>query len=405
VLLLTDLYGNVELFRLLNNKIIRYHFNRRNKRQAEMTIAMDVNLEYDVCIDEENTIYLAYQDINYNIIFATIRNDKINRIELTNSPSREAYYMNMTVHDGEVHIFYFAPEEGMEKYKLYHHHLKNKDWTLEIVDEIRVRELLDPLCIHKAKDRIIAAFLDYNLEGEQVYIKTFNMQDGKWEERIKLTDSPNNKLYLDLIYKDDKIHLTYCQYEEENLLIKYERFNYEDGNISKETEEVISNLGSQQDPTLIYYYDRLWISWIEHEKVYSRFSADHGNNWSPIYLWKESAKTGIVRYKYSNWDEDEEVIILNYSFGKIKDDIKFIGFGALQDVEEVPLKKNYPSDLLNSPQAEEVIVQGDEFIKKIELIDELNRKIIELENNLRALTERIEYIEEFLSRRSRRFFR
>lgn len=404
VSLLTDLYDNVDLFRLLNNQITRYHFNRRTNRYVELNVAMEVNTEYDVCIDEENTIYLIYQDVNYNIILAVIKNNKVNRIKLADAPITEVYYMNVIVQNGQIHIFYFAPEGDMEKYKLYHHHFKDQNWSVEVIDEIKVRELLNLLCIHKAEDKIIAAYLDYNSKEEQIYIKAYRVEDEKWEEKIQLTDGISNKLYLDLIYRDKKLHLTYCQYEEGNLVIKYERFNYEDGNISKETEEIISNFGSQQDPTLIYFHDRLWISWIEHEKVYSRFSEDNGNSWSPIYLWKDSAKTSIVRYKYSSYKKDDEVIF-NYSFGKIKDDIRFIGFGPLDNVEEVPLKKNYPSALLNSPQAEEVIVQGDEFIKKIELIDELNRKIIELENNLRALTERIEYIEEFLSRRSRRFFR
>ena len=339
VSLVTDSYDNVDLFRLFDKQLIRYHFNRRNKRNIELTIALDVNKEYDVYIDENNTIYLAYQDLNYNIVLATIKNDKVDKIKLPATPRKEAYYLNLILHEGEVHILYFVPdmERGIA-YKLYHHHLAEQDWTTNIVDEINVRELLNPLSLHKAEDKIIVAYLDYDLEEEHIYIKAFNTRERAWGEKIKLTDNKNNKLYLDLIYRANKIHLTYCQYEEGNLVVKYERFNYENGKVSKEIEETMSNLGSQQEPTLIYFADKLWLSWIEHDKVLSRYSYDEGSTWSPIYLWRESARSSIVRYKYSSWKKDEEVIF-NYSFGKIKDDISFIGFGPLDNVEEVPIKK------------------------------------------------------------------
>ena len=57
-----------------------------------------------------------------------------------------------------------------------------------------------------------------------------------------------------------------------------------------------------------------------------------------------------------------------------------------------------------------MITQKEELNKIIDLIDDLNRRIVALEKkideyNLQLLTERVDYIEEFLSRRSRRFYR
>ncbi|NLY77967.1 MAG: hypothetical protein GX080_07805 [Tissierellia bacterium] len=52
----------------------------------------------------------------------------------------------------------------------------------------------------------------------------------------------------------------------------------------------------------------------------------------------------------------------------------------------------------------------EELNKIMGLIDELNIRILELERKLaeyeaQSLAERVDYIEEFLSRRSRRFYR
>jgi len=339
VSLLSDSYDNVDLFRLVDKEIIRYHFNKRISKNVQLTVAMDVNKEYDVCIDEKNTIYLAYQNLNNDIMLAIIHDDRINKIRLAETSVNEVYYINVVCNDGEPHIFYFRPEKGKaKKYKLYHNYINDKEWIVDVVDEIEVRELLNPFVVYSTKREIITAYYDYDIQGEQIYIKSFNFKDNKWGEKIKLTDSENHKLYVDLICINNKLHLTYCQYEEGNLIVKYDRFNYVDGHIIKEMDEEISNLGSHQDPTLIYFDNKLWISWIEYEKVYSRYSDDNGNTWSSIYLWKESINKSIVRYKYSNCDENNEAIF-NYSFGKIKDDIKFIGFGPLENVEEIPLKK------------------------------------------------------------------
>lgn len=57
-----------------------------------------------------------------------------------------------------------------------------------------------------------------------------------------------------------------------------------------------------------------------------------------------------------------------------------------------------------------MIMDKEELNKIMGLIDELNIRILELERKLaeyeaQFLAERVDYIEEFLSRRSRRFYR
>ncbi len=87
---------------------------------------------------------------------------------------------------------------------------------------------------------------------------------------------------------EDKINLVYSQYYEGNLIIKYERFNYRDGKIDKEKEEILSNPEDAQEPILIYYEEKLWVVWLEYENILSRYSDDYGTTWSSIYLWDES---------------------------------------------------------------------------------------------------------------------
>jgi len=55
-------------------------------------------------------------------------------------------------------------------------------------------------------------------------------------------------------------------------------------------------------------------------------------------------------------------------------------------------------------------IKSEEIRRIVDLIDELNRRILVLEEKMneydfQSLTERIDYIEDFLSRRSRKFYK
>ncbi|HHV46069.1 MAG TPA: hypothetical protein GXX53_04060 [Tissierellia bacterium] len=338
VSLVRDSMGNIDLFRLTEGNIIRYHFDRKSMKNTEAQVAKDIHMEYDVYIDRNDIIYLIYQDKAMDLIFSIIRDEKMESVKLTEEPMPEIYYLNMLVIDGVPHVFYFTLLSGKErKYRIYHHYLEKDKWITHMVDDIKVRELLNPMSILRTDGEILLSYYDYT-DSEHIFIKNFNLESKTWEERTQLTDNRLDKLYIDMIYKENKLHLVYCQYEEGNLQVRYERYRYEKGFVNKEIEEEISNYEGPENPTLIYYDNKLWITWVELDRVLSRYSDDNGETWSPIYLWKESRKSNIVRYKYSSIAEDEG-IILNYSFGKFSKDLSFIGFGPLDNIEVVPLKK------------------------------------------------------------------
>lgn len=344
--LIKDSRENIDLFRLMGGKIVRYHFDRKAMANTEEDITTEAHMEYDVYIDHNDTIYLIYQNKALDLVFLILKDGRIEKVKLTEEPLPEIYYLSLVVVDGIPHVFYFILLSGKrKKYRIFHHYIERDKWVTNIVDDIRVRELLNPMSIHIGTNEVLLAYYDY-VDGEHVFIKNFNLESKAWEERTQLTDNILDKLYIDLLYNKDKLHLVYCQYEEGNLQVKYERYKYKRGFVEKEYEEEISNYEGPQNPTLIYYDHKLWITWIEMDSVLSRFSEDGGNTWSPIYLWKDSKRSNIVRYKYSSIEKDDNTI-LNYSFGKFSNDLSFIGFGPLNNIEIVPLKKK---NLLKLPK-------------------------------------------------------
>ena len=258
-------------------------------------------------------------------------------IKLTGESIPEVYYLDIILNDKEPHIFYCILLPGIErKYRIYHHYFNGKDWITNIVDEIKTNKLLNPIKVIKYDKELVIGYFD-KYEEENICIKSFNLEQKEWGRKIQLTNNSMPMLYIDMLLIDEKLNLVYCQHDG-NMTVKYERFNYKNNIVQKEIEKVLSNEENPQYPTLIYFEKKLWITWIEYENVMSRYSDDNGSTWSPIYLWNESKYNDIVRYKYCNLLNIEDNI-LNHSFGRIYPDITFLGFGALDNTTEIPLKK------------------------------------------------------------------
>ncbi|GFN34221.1 hypothetical protein [Tepidimicrobium xylanilyticum] len=345
--LILDSYENIDLFRLSKGNIIRYHFDRKIKGSKEEHIIKEVFEEYDVTIDEQDTLYIVHQDRDFHLILTLIeKNKRPESIKLTKDPILGIHYLNLFLIENMPHIIYAIPiPKGEKRYRIYHNYFHNGEWLTSIIDRIESKELLKPVEIFNHSNKIFLAYYD-KMEEEEIYIREWDKKGNKWQGKIKLTDNKEDKLFLDLVVIESKIHLTYCQYQEGNLVVKYERFNYQYGLAIREVEKILSNPENPQDPILIYYHGKLWVIWVEQDRVHSRYSEDLGNNWSPIYLWNDSIGKTIVRYKYFKLNEADK--ILNYSFGKIEPEIEFIGFGTLENITEVPLKKKgYPVFKIN----------------------------------------------------------
>lgn len=346
LLLISDSTNSIDLFRLVDNQIIRYRFDNLTQNFIENTVTEDAFIEFNATIDEKDTIYLIHQDMSLDLILTLLNGENREVIKLTEKPIQEVYYLNLTIYRGEPHIIYFILTSKPDKeYRIYHHYFNGESWITNIVDDIKVRELLNPMKVFRTDKELIIAYYDM-IEEEHIYIKTFNFYRREWKEKIKLTNNKENKLYVDFILKDNQLHMTYCQYEEGNLVVIYERLIYEDGVVKKEISRRLSNPENPQNPTVLYYEGKLWVSWVEYDNVMSCYSHDMGNSWSPIYLWNESKGKDIVRYGYHRAFPDET--ILNYSFGKINPDISFIGFGPTYDTTEIPLKKKAPLSFPNN---------------------------------------------------------
>lgn len=334
-----DRLDNIYIFQLRDGKIKYHYFNNISGEIIEKKIAIDVLEEYDIAVGKDGYIYMVYQNNTQDLYLVTIFKEEIESIRLTVKPIPNVYNLTIILDVDEIHIFYnILLDEKEKKYRLYHHYYDEYDWYTNIVDDIKTSEVLDFFNIEYGKDGIIIIYYDYS-QVENIYMKEYRREDKEWSDRIQITKNLNDKLYIDTFLDGRYFHLTYSQYIEKNLAIKYERFNILEKEIIVEKKMIISNIENCSYPTFVFYEDKLWLIWLEHGNVLSRYSEDAGENWSPIYLWSESKKKDVLRYKYCEYPFKENTRNFNHYFGSINPDISFIGFGILEDVVELPLKK------------------------------------------------------------------
>lgn len=328
------------LFRNIDNKIIMDYYSSDNESRQE-TIIEDALGEFDVLITEDNEIYLIYQDMDQNLRILTINKEILNDVTLTKEAFPKIFELNMIQileHISIIYVVLKSSKDGI--FEIHHHLLREGEWVNYIVEEIRVDRLLNPIKILEDKNNIVLSYYHEN----QICVKEFHFDIMEWQESIILTDN-KEKLYMDIIKENNYFHLVYSQYKNENLIIKYVRYLHNENSIIMEEQVDISNDGNPSNPTLIIEDENLWVIWNESSTLLSRYSKDMGLSWSPIYLWKKTRFTDIMRYKYIA-KEREKNLYLDYGFGTIHPNIQFLGFGPLDDVEEIISKKKVLRNML-----------------------------------------------------------
>lgn len=317
-----------------NNKedIIIDHYDHDENNIGEI-IGEDLLDEFDVMIKEDGEIIFLYQNLEHILKIIRINGKDRETKILTDERLGKVFQLNIFEENSHTNILYIVRGMSENTYSIKHHILKDGNWTSFNVEDIRVDKILNPIKIVKDREDFLLTYYNKNM----ISIKRFNSKENSWEESISLTDN-KQKLYMDIIIDQAYLHLVYCEFNQESLEIKYIRYDYGENIIERNIEHNISQEINPTNPTLLIFDKNIWIIWNESLNLFSRYSEDGGNTWSPIYLWKGVKKKDFVRYKYIN-NRNDENMKLDYSFGSIGEEISFLGFGPLDHVEEISKKK------------------------------------------------------------------
>lgn len=324
--------SEILLFRKSENSIIMERIVGGVEDNIKENICHDILEEYDIGINASGQIYFLYQNQEMNLILKTINKVVLDEIKLTKEAIPEVYELKILVKDKDIHIIYCMMLKESENYIVYHHYYNGKAWETYMPEEIQAKNFLNPFILIDGNDCLELVYIEKN---KNIMIKKFDLEELKWDDTIELIDTHGEKIFLDVIKLKNEYHFTYCEYVDENLVVKYEKFLYEDGSYRKKSEDIVSNEGASSYPILILYNERLWVIWVELNKLLSRYYDKESKSWSDIFLWEETKTTDFLRYRYLT-QEDNPNIILNYAFGKVYPEVKFLGFGSTENTQTIP---------------------------------------------------------------------
>lgn len=333
----------IYVFKKDKNMIIVDYYSKEENNVDEIVIE-DLLDEFDILLREDGEMYLLYQSLEQNLKIKKIDKEDSKPDNLTGEEIGKVFELNLFENNSHTNIIYLIIKEQVNTYSIVHHMLIDGEWNSFNVEDIVADTILNPIKIIEYEKGFSILYYNEN----RICIKSFNLSNKTWEDTNVLTDN-NKKLYIDALLEEDYLHLSYCEFINDSLEIKYIRYNLND-DILKDMENDISTGINPTNPTLLAYDKKLWLVWNESLNLFSRYSEDNGETWSPIYLWKDVKKKDFVRYKYIN-NRDENIKV-DYSFGTIGDEITFLGFGPLTNVEEIDKKKlqnpmGYPSMINN----------------------------------------------------------
>ncbi len=422
--LVSDSFGNIYSFLWSEEKIVLVYFDKVLGSTEKTVLIENCSVEFDVVIDKDDTLYVACQKNDGSILLLDYINSTWRTSTLVEANPTKIYNLNITAYEKAVHVVYCVSSvESERRYRVYHHQYEKQAWNTYEVEDIGRKEVLNPFQLYMEKDRLILCYYNQIKNEEQIFLKTFDTFNKKWGASVQLTFGSNSKMYLDILMTSkDNLHLTYSEYIEGNLVVKYEGYRMKGSQVTKTTEGYVSNPANCSYPIFVYNDKKLWVIWTEYDQVVSSFTTDMGNTWSVPYLWKASKEQPFVRYKFLSNDENlKRNYLLNYSFGREFPAFSFIGFGDLDQATEIPLKlkkkevDGNPSNtmseelrglkiILNSMEKKEV--KDDRSVKGIgqqepKIDTTKDQEIDQLKAEIKRLEEKIESIEDFLNRKRR----
>ncbi|MCT4508381.1 MAG: hypothetical protein N4A48_06400 [Tepidibacter sp.] len=322
--------GDILNFYVKNKKL----FLRKFKSESGWDTSNEIidNVIYDklsIEIDKEDKIYGVAITESGNVLY--IHTDKDNNIKLSElfDYDYQKYlliYPYINKSGSNLHIIYYLQDIRNNKtWAIYSHYFDGKEWIQNNVDFVLSYPMLNTFEVVSNENDLNIFYINTINGVEQIFLSEFNNVNKSWDKPIQITNTNNKKLYLNVLNEKNDYHITWSEFVNNNLLIKYTKGYFDEDIFSISNIINISELSNCSFPTFIKTGDVLWNVWTQMNNIYSSYSFDNGKTWSDPRMDSESIKNKFIIYKFrTNNIEDLNQFKLNTTFGTNK--MSFIGF-------------------------------------------------------------------------------
>lgn len=319
VILVEDNNTAIYLIRKIKNEIVLQYYGKESVEMTQKVLVDDAIGEFDMDY-YNNDLYLVYKNRNKQLALLNMDDRDTEITVFVEDIVGGTFELNLINSKNRKNIIYIEEIPGDElSYNIKHVLIEDNKIEDYLVAKIETHYFINPIKTIIDNNNLIIAYYYKN----EICIKEFNHSLKSWSASTIITDN-KNKLYLDFIKTGNYLHLVYCDFHDENFLIKYERFSIDDNYTTKDVELNISDYGNNTDPILIYHQNKLWIVWKGTEQLLSKYSENNGKTFSDLNTLNISKSVHMVKYKYVTNIKREGIVIQN-SYGSYYPEISFMG--------------------------------------------------------------------------------
>lgn len=326
--------GIIFNFYLNEKKCIEYIASDKKGMWKDKNVVLEEPAD-NFCIEvHDNTLHLLSFHQNGNLYYSKFEHELWQSHLIAQYPvtRQKLLYPTIKLVEHQIHIFYYLIDtEHKRKAYLLHMHFNNNKYHSNHITTISSNSYFNNFKVFHTKGSILILYSSVVHDFEQIFISKFDLNSGKWDSPIRITESKDKKLYIDgLLDHNHKFHILWSKYDDEYLVVQYLNLNTDTLDVENATKPIpLSSKLSCSFPTLVHYKEALWAIWVEMNKIISCYTVDGGQTWSKYFIHEDTRKIDFKRYRYSSSKKQEENHILcDFLFGSLYPDIQFLGFGG-----------------------------------------------------------------------------
>ena len=283
--------------------------------------------KYSFSLDQDNNIYCIYCNNTLKVLECKDKSSTFREVESItyNYKKFGLVFPYIKFSEDNPHIFYYVfNNSSINTCAIFHHYKHNDYWIENKIDFVNHIALDDFTVLF---NRAVPTIFYFNLVNgcEEIFSSRFNFGTFTWSDPVQITNTGNNKLYLNAIRDSINFyHLCYCENEGNGYIVKYINGYLNENSFNLKNLSSLSSPSTCMFPSLIKADNTLVVSWVDLNKLYTSTSKNGGASWSNPVIDESSAEDNFTRCTFlSNYKDDLKYNVSNV-FSTI-DDVGILG--------------------------------------------------------------------------------
>lgn len=289
---------------------------------------MDLDFtKYSFSLDKDDNIYCIYCDNSLQILECKNNSFIFTKTEYItyNYKKFGVAFPYVKYIENNPHIFYYVFNNNSNNTCALFHHYKHDDYWIENKIDFINTIMLDNFTVLWNEVAPTIFYLNLVNGCEEIFSSRFNLGTFTWSEPVQITNTGHNKLYLNVIRDSINFyHFCFCEYENNGYLVKYINGYLNEKKFNLKTLAYLSEPSTCIYPSLVKVDSKLYVSWVNFNKLFTSSSTSCGTSWSKPIIDEFSKDDKFIRSTFFSNYKDDLKYNVSHVFSTL-DDVGILG--------------------------------------------------------------------------------